>query len=181
MPNMIFRGAWIRYFDVRMSEGGQFVRIHLTANFSKPVCEAMDWDPDLPKAIESAKLEGRKSATNLILTPNGDLAKHEIQFAVNDISDFSVHRVAEEGKESKRTELRFTARSPERIAKYLEEYLAKIGEGQGQLKVSYEHQEDLPLQTDKQEEPAEDSEEQPSTGTLARKGAMKKGELEPVH
>jgi hypothetical protein len=98
--SIIFRGTHIRHFDGRQEEGGAFVRIHLTSEFSTNVMAEMDWtDPGV--SVTEAKLDGELHGTHLILTP-GDkqLAMNEIQFDVRSAEDFKVVTVTE--KESKR-------------------------------------------------------------------------------
>jgi hypothetical protein len=108
MPSVLFRGAHIRYADIRQeSEAGKFVRIHFTADYSKPVREHMGWD-ELPPKTDSAKLAGELTGKNLTLTPNGrELRRHEISLDTAECSDFQVFRVKGEDGESSRVELRF--------------------------------------------------------------------------
>jgi hypothetical protein len=138
-----FRGARIRYFDGRQEEGGAFVRIHMTSEFSTPVMDAMDWT-DPGTSVTDAKLEGELHATNFVLTP-GDkqLAGHEIQFDIRSVEDFKVVTVQEKESSSRR-ELRFVVRSSaEDVAAKVDQYLRRIGDHQGLLAVSYTKQEQL--------------------------------------
>jgi hypothetical protein len=150
--SIIFRGTHIRYFDGRQEEGGAFVRIHLTSEFSTNVMAEMDWtDPGV--SVTEAKLDGELHGTHLILTP-GDkqLAMNEIQFDVRSAEDFKVVTVAE--KESKRRELRFVVRtSAPGVAALVDNYIRRVGDHQGALKVSYVKQEQLPLHEVKTEKP----------------------------
>lgn len=150
MQKLIFRGAYIRYMDLRQDEeAGAFVRLHLTAAYSEPVQQAMDWEP-VPESITSAKLSGRLAATHLILTPNGrELKQHELQISCNDVCDFQLFRVKNEDGETTSTELRFQAKtSQEGAAALIENYIRRIGKGEGQLRVSYTKQEELDLGED---------------------------------
>lgn len=150
MGKLIFRGAYIRYMDVRQDEdAGAFVRLHLTADYSQPVQEAMDWEP-VPESITSAKLAGRLAATHLILTPNGpELRQHELQLSCTDVCDFQLFRVQNDDGETTRTELRFQAKSAQDgAAALVENYIRRIGKGIGQLRVSYTKQEELDLGED---------------------------------
>jgi hypothetical protein len=136
---IIFRGARIRYVDVRREkEGGVFTRLHLAADYSPPVREAMDWG-DMPECVSSARLNGALTAQNLILLPNAkELRQHEIQVECTEVNDFAVHSLKDDEGEYAGTELRFIARSVQPgVAAILENYLRVIGNGDGQLKVSY--------------------------------------------
>ncbi len=143
--SIIFRGAWIRYFDGRHDEGGAFIRIHMTSEFTQPVINNMGWD-DPGHSVSSANLEGEILATHLILTPGDDkLGGHQIQFDIKSIEDFKV--VTVEKDEVRRRELRFVvgSSSPD-VAALVDNYIRRIGEHQGALKVSYTKQEELPLE-----------------------------------
>jgi hypothetical protein len=142
--SITFRGCWVRYFDGRQEEGGAFVRIHMTAEFTEPVMVEMDWE-DPGHSVSSANLEGSLLATHLILTP-GDkqLKANELQFDISSIEDFKVATVQKD--EMKRRELRFVVRSSAPgVAAQVDEYIRRIGEHQGAMKVSYVKQETLPL------------------------------------
>lgn len=146
--SIIFRGTHIRYFDGRQEEGGAFVRVHLTSEFTEPVMQAMDWD-EPGSSVTDAKLDGELHAINFILTP-GDkqLQQHEIQFPIRSVEDFKV--VTIEKDEVKRRELRFIVKSPaEGVAALVDNYIRRIGEHQGALKVSYTSQDQLDLQAAK--------------------------------
>ncbi len=153
MSNITFRGAHIRYADLRQKEeAGCFARIHFTAEMSKPVLEAMEWEP-IPDCVESTKLTGELTARNLVLTPNQkELRQHEIQMECSEISDFQLFRVQGEDGESTRTELRFIARvvEPGAIAR-IENYMRLVGtsvKSGGALKITYTDQQSLPLGKD---------------------------------
>lgn len=144
--SIVFRGAFIRYFDGRQEEGGAFVRIHMTSEFTTPVMEEMGWD-DPGGSVTDAKLSGELHATHLVLTP-GDkqLRQSEIQFDIRDVGDFKM--VSVEKDETKRRELRFVVRSSAAdTAGLVDGYIRQIGEHQGVLRVSYTKQEELPLET----------------------------------
>lgn len=141
---LTFRGAYIRFADLRINEAGAFMRLHLTAELTKPVMEAMDW-AEMPECIDSAKLEGTLSSQSLTLTPNQkELRDHAIVMDCSEVGDFQIVRVTD--KESTRTELRFVARVLQGGAEaWVGEYLRKVGQSESALKVSYVRQADLPL------------------------------------
>lgn len=148
MESITFRGAFVRYFDGRQEEGGAFVRIHMTADFSDVVINEMEWEDPGHSATDS-KLEGELMGSNFILTP-GDksLSQYEIQFGIRSVEDFKMVRVAD--GESKRRELRFIVRSSAAgVAAMVDDYIRRVGDHQGALKVSYsrEEQQALPLRT----------------------------------
>jgi len=88
MATITFRGAFLRHFTVQDDEGGVFTRAHFTASFSKPICEALGWE-EFTDQVKSAKLKGELRATNLVLTPNGNLSKFKLEFEVTEVSDFT--------------------------------------------------------------------------------------------
>ncbi len=146
MPEtIILRGAHIRYCDIRLEEGGAFCRSHMTAEFTQSACESMEWrDPG--DSVTSANLEGALMATHVILTP-GDraLAAHELQFDCRLVDGFKLATLEE--NESKRRELRFIiTSSAEGAGAKVENYIRRVGDHQGQLRISYTKQEQLDLQ-----------------------------------
>lgn len=161
MKSITFRGAHVRYFDGRQEEGGAFVRIHMTAEFSDTVVDEMQWE-DPGHSATDTKLEGELMASNFILTP-GDkaLSQYEIQFGIRSVEDFKMVRVAD--GESKRRELRFTIRSSAAgVAAMMDDYIRRVGDHQGSLKVSYakEEQEGLDLRPAKKESAPEPTKEE---------------------
>lgn len=158
--SITFRGAHVRYFDGRQEEGGAFCRIHMTAEFTGPVMEAMDWT-DPGGSVTDAKLDGELHAINFILTP-GDkqLKQYEMQFPIRSVEDFKV--VTIEKDEVKRRELRFVVRSSnEGVAAQVDNYIRRIGDHQGALKISYTAQSELELEESK---PAEKPAKKESSG-----------------
>lgn len=153
MSKITFRGAHVRYFDVRKEkESAPFVRLHITAEMTNPVMEAMEWQP-IPECVDKCNLGGILSSRNLILTPNQkELRDQEIELECSQVSDFQLHRIAD--GESRRTELRFIIRANEdKAPTLLWEYLRVVGQAEGALKISYSSQEKLPLGED---EPTEE-------------------------
>jgi hypothetical protein len=144
MNTIIFRGAFIRYFDFRKGEAGWFARAHMTAEFTDRVAEAMQWGAP-PAGCTAGKLEGSLNATHMVLTPNArELKQHELQLDCNQVGDFEFFRVTE--NESARTELRFKISTPVEGAEgILGAYARRIGQSASQLRVGYAKQEELDL------------------------------------
>ena len=145
MPHTLtFRGAYIRYADLRINEAGVFCRLHFTSELTEPVMEAMEWS-EPPDCITTAKLSGVLSAQHIDLTPNQkQLKDHAISMDASEVGDFTVVRLTE--NDSTRLELRFTARVTQVGAiQWCEDYLRTVGQDSGALKVSYVVQEELPL------------------------------------
>ena len=142
--HVTFRGAKIRYFDGRRKEGNCFVRIHMTAEVTQPVLEAMNWTDPGPSASET-KMSGQLVGTHIILTPNDKkLRGHELSLDVNGITSFKLVRTEEDDKVKR--ELRFVVRSPVLGGVSLvENYVNQVGDCEGAMKVTYSKQEDLPL------------------------------------
>lgn len=145
MSTITFRGAFIRYADLRNNESGWFMRLHFTAGFSKPVAEAMGWDEVIPDCVDSGKLDGALIARNLVLMPTDKLLKdQEIQMEATEVSDFQFMRVTE--GDSRRSELRFIVRvSQVGAIAHVENYLRLVGQAPAALKIGYEEQQQLEL------------------------------------
>jgi hypothetical protein len=150
---IIFRGAFVRYADIRQGkEGGEvFTRIHMSSEFSDVVRENMEWQ-DPGDSVTSAKLTGELLAQNFILTPNDKkLENQELQIAISDVSDFNVVALKDDEGEVSGRQLRFIVRSPgDGVEALVGQYIRRVGRHEGQLKISYEpqaKQEPLPLTT----------------------------------
>lgn len=100
MPTTLFRGTRIRYCDLRQKEeAGVFVRLHLTSDYSGPVCDHFTWPSDLDESITNCKLAGELPAVSMVLTPNDPaLMRHEIQLECRDLSDFQVVATKDDGE-----------------------------------------------------------------------------------
>ena len=152
MPKLIFRGACIRFVDLRYDDKSKtkYAKINFTAAFSEPVREALEWG-EPPAGFASAKLDGDLTASHFILTPDGkELRKHELQMDSTGIGNFEITRV-KVGEDSYENELRFQiVTSAFGAAGRVEAYLELIGKGSAQLRVNYEQQAEMPLE-DKQD------------------------------
>jgi hypothetical protein len=142
--SVIFNGCEIRYLDLRRDEGGVFSRIHIAFSPSEPVMQAMGWDP-WPDSIPRGPLTGRLAGTHLILTPTDKaLKKHEIQFGVNEVRDFSfTSETNDQGHIISRT-IRATVVTGEKIAAIIENWLSVVGEASAVAKIGYTVQQQLP-------------------------------------
>ncbi len=141
MPKMIFRGASIRYVDIRQTEAGVFSRIHMRADWSEPVREEFGW-PEIDDTLRSpVKLRGELIGSHMVLTPNGPIKNSEIQIEVKDVTDFSLVKKSggEDGIEE--CSLNFIVRSAqEGAAGVVEAYLRVAGQAEAQLQISYQAQ-----------------------------------------
>lgn len=155
MPKLIFRGASIRFVDLRYDDKSKtvYTKINLTAAFTEPIREAMQWGTP-PAGFASAKLDGEFTASNFILTPNGrELKQHELQMNAKEIGSFDLIRVKGDDGESARNELRFQLLTADPLASgLLAQYLAAIGKGEAQLRVNYEQQGELEMAAEDQQE-----------------------------
>ncbi len=183
MPKLTFRGAFIRFVDLRYDEKSKttFTKLNITAAFSEPVREAMEWG-EPPAGLASGKLDGEMVASHFILTPDGkELKQHEMQMDARQIGDFNFARV-KVGEDSHENELRFQiVTTVDGAAGQAEQYLRAIGKSGAQLRVNYEQQEALPLDDDKQDrliseeqahDTSEEADESPSGAPLAPAAVM---------
>lgn len=142
MPKLIFRGASIRFVDLRYDDKSKstYTKLNFTAQFSEPVREAMEWG-EPPEGLATGNLDGEMNATHFILTPNGsELKQHEMQLDAKTIGAFQFVRSDDGNK------LRFQiVTSVDGAAALAEQYLRVIGAGEAQLRVNYEQQEELDI------------------------------------
>ena len=152
MPKLIFRGAYIRFVDLRYDDKSKqkYVKLNFTAAFSEPVREALEWG-EPPVGFDSAKLDGDLTASHFVLTPDGkELRQHELQLDSTGISNFEFARV-KVGEDSFENQLRFQiVTSAVGAAGRVEAYIEAIGKSTAQLRVNYEQQAEMPLE-DKQD------------------------------
>jgi hypothetical protein len=146
--SILFRGCFIRYCDIRQGkEGGDLTcKIHLSADFSTPVREHMEWE-EVGDSISSAKLNGALLANHMILTPgNRQIQNHELQIDITEVSNFEVSTVKDDEGEPCGRKLNFQVKtSKDGAGAIVEQYMSRVGRHEGALKVSYVKQEVLPL------------------------------------
>lgn len=139
MPKLIFRGASVRYFDTRMSQGGEavFVRIHVSADFTELVRTAMEWQ-ELPDSFTEGKLSGEIAAHQISMKGSKGLGL-SFEMAVKSIADFKVVTIKEEN--SSHRELRFVIVTDEHGAyTTVGNFVETAGKATCQLTVHYSEQ-----------------------------------------
>lgn len=141
MPQILFRGTTLRYIDLRRDEGGSFTRLHLTADYSEPVQEAMGWEP-IPESVTTCKLSGKINAVSMVLTPTDKaLQRNEIQMEASEVGDFTLAPTKDDEGSITGHELRFVLRTNESAAwAALGQYFVTIGQGTAALKVTFAEQ-----------------------------------------
>ncbi len=179
MPeSLILRGAVIRFADTRTTEGGVFSRLHLTADFSSVVAEAMGWNTGTNR--QGKLIPSELPATYLTLMPDPpELQRHALQFEITGVDDFQFFEVQGEDGESKHIELRFTVRTPvDGAAAAIENYMRRAG-ASAQLRLDYTKQTGLNLEAAGSDETptAEGSQGGPTLAPVAVMGGshQKKG------
>jgi hypothetical protein len=154
MPKLIFRGCSIRYVDLRYDEKSKTVycKLNLTAELTKPVREAMQWG-EVPHGFLSCDLEGSVIATHFILTPNDkELRSRELQMAAKDLGSFKLMRVNDDQEGASHSELRFQlTTTAEGAEAQIGEYLRMAGKAEGQLRVNYEEQAELDMESEEKQ------------------------------
>jgi hypothetical protein len=175
MEHITFRGASIRYIDVRQGkEGGDvFCRIHMSADYSEQVREKMDW-PMISDSITDCKLSGSLLGTNFILTPaDKQLARYELNFDISSIEDFQVKTEKDEDGDVSGRRLDFIVRTPkDGVEAFCGQYIRRVGRHEGALKIGYTVQEKLDLGAD-----ATDA-EQAAAGLKKVKDGVEKAEAD---
>jgi hypothetical protein len=150
-----FRGATVRHFDVRQSPKGEgmWVNIHMSADFTDTLREAMDWE-DLPESYKDADLSGDLAGVEMYLKPNGkELDQYALKLYIKTVDRFKVVSLKQSEDDPDERELRFTITTNAKKAHvYLGSWVQYIGTGKGVLKVSYSAQGELEEQViDKQQ------------------------------
>jgi hypothetical protein len=136
-----FRGAHIMNFDVRQSPKGEstFVRIHMRADFSEPVMEAMEWEPR-SKGHGGGDLIGELYGVKMMLKPSSrELIKYGFEMPIRQVKDFKlVVRQGKGAEAEEEEELTFVVEtSSKRAYVTLGNWIENIGKEKGLLTVSY--------------------------------------------
>ena len=170
MPSSItFTGCFVRTVTLALDESAKKVRINCTANLTDKVRAVMGWGkpPHLQKdgeersiedAAQQIDLDGELHATNLSFRPsNAELRGVQFDLDIHSVSHFQLVTV-NDGESKSHRELRFQIlTSATGAATKLETYTDVVGQGKGELRVSYTKQEDLPLHAaDEQREATSD-------------------------
>jgi hypothetical protein len=158
MPAIIFRGAHIRYVDLRYDEDSRMVyhRIHASADWTQEAREFCGFEhgEDIPESVSTGKIDFDTTASHMVLTPNQkELRQHELQLAVTGLEGFGLFRSGKDDKHKE--ELRFIMTTSERgAAGALENFIQPCGLADCALKVTFAQQQRL------QEQPAAAPEEE---------------------
>lgn len=141
MQNLQLPGSFIRNADIRTSESGAFLRIHITAEFTEDFMDKMGLQ-DPGESSRKTRMDCELPAGVFILTPDKEpLKNHEIQFSFSGASDFDIVTITKEkdGEEtSKRREFRFTVHSEaQESADRVFGWLKNLKKSPGMLKLSY--------------------------------------------
>lgn len=155
--SILFRGAYIRSFDVRQDSGGKsvFVTVHFSADFSDTVIAAMGWS-DLPDGYKDADLKGELLGVEMHLKPNGaELKQYETKMPIKSVDTFKVVSLKQADDKPDERELRFKVNSnAKKAATWLAAYLQSIGKGKGQLRIAYSEQAALEPTSEDNRQPA---------------------------
>ncbi len=148
MSSILFRGAVIDSVKFWSADGGKTAEIDVIADWTAPVCEAMDWGEKPSPGFGKSDMSGSLQGINAILTPSkGELKSYELDLTINKISNFKyVPKLDKEGN-VKSEELHFKIFSGmEGVGGLLEGYLERLGDAPARLKVviQEEAQQELP-------------------------------------
>jgi hypothetical protein len=177
MPTLTFRGAYIRFVDLRYEPKSKavYTKINFTATYSKPVRDELNW-PELPESMPAADLDGNFTATEFTIIPNG-LDTSAFNLDAKELGHFSVHRVASDNDQEKtEEELRFQIVTPDKhAASKLAKYLDVVGHGAAQLKVKYNAQSTIENEASDQQEKLISEEQAADTAEGADEPEGKRG------
>ena len=108
----------------------------------------MGWEK-IPDAIKAGDLTGQLLAINMILTPGDKLLKtHELNFDITSVEDFKLKsKKSENGDDDARDRhLEFVILTPrEGVEAFCGQYMRRVGDHEGLLKIRYQVQEELDL------------------------------------
>lgn len=147
MSSILFRGAVVDSVKFWAGDGGKTAELDMIADWSEPVCEAMEWGEPATGFCKS-DLSGELHGINLIITPNKtELKSYELDIKITKVSNFKyVPKLDKEGNVKSR-ELHFKIFSGmEGVGGLLEGYLEHLGDAPARLKVvlQEEAQQELP-------------------------------------
>ena len=141
MEKLIIRGAEIRHLNMPVpKEGSPFVRVHLRADLTEAIQEAMGWE-DIPMCVASAaKLPGELNCTSVEILPNGDNLKiYERCLQITAAEDFKAVPVKDDDGDIVDHALELTLKIAEYDSMLAAITLANaIGRATCKLSVSYE-------------------------------------------
>ena len=128
-------------FDMRQSPNGEstFVRLHMRADFSEPVMEAMEWEPRA-KGHGGGDLIGDLYGVKMALKPSSrELAQYGFQMPIRHVKDFKLVVKKGKGKDAEEEEeLTFVVEiSAKRAYQTLGKWIENIGKEKGLLTIEY--------------------------------------------
>ena len=141
-----FRGAHIVNFDMRQSSNGEtsFVRVHMRADFSDPVREAMGWDPR-PEGWGGGSLDGELAGVEMMLKPSqGELGKYAFKMPIRTVKNFEL--IVKGSDDEEEEILAFTVETnAKRAYAPLGLWVENIGTAKAALTVTYAEDEQLEI------------------------------------
>lgn len=144
MPeSIIFRGAQIVNFDMRQSPKGEstYIRIHMRADFSQPVMEAMGWEPR-PEGWGGADLIGELTGVAAMMKPSSpQLKQYGFKMPIKQVKDFKLVVLKQKEENDDDLVLTFVIETNSKRAYVtLGNWIENLGKDKGQLTVSYTEQ-----------------------------------------
>lgn len=141
MEKLIIRGAEIRHLNMAApKEGAPFMRLHLRADLTGAIQDAMGWE-EIPMCVASvAKLPGELLATSVEILPNGsNLKMYERCLQITAAEDFRAVPLKDDDGEVEDHALELSLKIAEQDSILAAVALAlAIGRATCQLSISYE-------------------------------------------
>lgn len=149
MPeNIKFRGVVIQSCDVRQSANGEsaFTKIHLRADFSDPVREAMKWDAR-PEGWGGGDLLGELVGVEMLVKPSSrELARFAFKMPIKRVKDFKLVVLKAKGDGEEELVLTFLIETVAKGAyKTVGSWIENLGKEKAQLTVSYREGDQLEI------------------------------------
>lgn len=169
MEKLVIRGAEMRHLNMPApKEGDPLMRLHIRADLTGPIMEAMGWE-DIPTCLASpAKLSGELACTTAVIKPNGStLAMYERCLQITAAEDFRAVPIKDDEGDITDHALELSLKIADKDSQLAVVALMQaLGRADCAVELSYEvaTQQALGLESGKAEESADADDEPKSAG-----------------
>lgn len=171
MEKLVIRGAEMRHLNMPApKEGEPLLRLHLRADLTGPIMDAMRWE-DIPNCLASpAKLSGELNCTTAVIKPNGSpMAMYERCIQILAAEDFRAVPIKNDEGEITDHALELSLKIGDKDSQLaVVALMQSIGRADCAVELSYEvaTQQVLGLETSQASETADSGDEPESVGEV---------------